>query len=92
MAEYNGWTNYETWLVNVWVGNDEGLYQVMLDLCRDAQNEYEAGKAMREYIDEMLEVPESGLKADLLNAAISACNWEEIAEHYIEDLEDEDED
>ena len=25
---YNGWTNYETWNVALWLGNDEGMYSL----------------------------------------------------------------
>lgn len=25
-TKYNGWTNYATWVVNLWLSNDEGSY------------------------------------------------------------------
>ena len=34
---YNGWKNYETWNVALWIGNDEGLY----NLAKEAES-YEA--------------------------------------------------
>lgn len=28
---YNGWTNYETWNVSLWLQNDEAMYQLALE-------------------------------------------------------------
>lgn len=41
---YNGYTNYETWNVCLWIGNDEGLYHFASDCCDYA----EFVEAMRE--------------------------------------------
>jgi len=34
---YNGWTNYETWNVALWISNDEGFYDIAR-LCDDYQD------------------------------------------------------
>jgi hypothetical protein len=44
MTEYNGWTNYETWNVALWIGNDEGLY----NLARECDDYYAFREMMRE--------------------------------------------
>ena len=31
---YNGWKNYPTWAVNLWLSNDEGLYQQSLETAK----------------------------------------------------------
>lgn len=32
---YNGWKNYPTWAVNLWLSNDEGLYAWTLEAVED---------------------------------------------------------
>ena len=33
---YNGWTNYETWLVNLWIDNEEGAQRYWRYEAQDA--------------------------------------------------------
>jgi len=36
---YNGWKNYPTWAVNLWLANDEGLYHGALARTEAVVNE-----------------------------------------------------
>ena len=36
MPTYNGFANYETWAVSLWLGNDEGSYEYWREQAREA--------------------------------------------------------
>ncbi len=96
---YNGWSNYETWCVNLWVDNEPGgsdywreraeaLVQSAID---DDETDPKASAvtALEDEIQSQHEenAPEvSGVYSDLLTAALGAVDWREIAHHYIDDV------
>jgi hypothetical protein len=87
--EYNGWTNYETWLVNLWLSNEQGIDNFALGLCGEAETTREAADRLREWIGEgSPDDCQTGLYGDLLNAALSEVDWYEIADHYRERVEE----
>lgn len=100
---YNGWTNYETWNVKLWMDNDEGSYRYWQDAAQDVYDEAEADdtftrneRATLDLSDRLKSefeesAPDLGAScwSDLLTAALSEVNWHEIAEHLIDDVSDE---
>lgn len=86
---YNGWKNYETWNVNLWLDND-GSDQVIREMARDYRdNTNGLARAIQEMIEENMPELGASMFSDLLSAALSEVDWYEIAEHYIDDLEEE---
>lgn len=89
---YHGWENYETWCVNLWLSNDEGLYFSVEEMKKhyeadeDAETEaddYGFAKAIKDLVEEF--APDTnGLYSDLLTHAINQANYEEIARAWLE--------
>ena len=88
MGDYNGWTNYETWCVKLWIDSDEGFYHESADVCRGA-SEYDAAKRLNDWVREL--APDLGgtMFGDLLGSALDSVNWQEIAAAIREDDEEE---
>jgi hypothetical protein len=82
--KYNGWTNYETWRVNLEVfdGIDPN------DYFNDANgnlDESELADNLKEWADELIVGNNQGLMADYARAFLQNVNYREIAAHMIED-------
>lgn len=85
--EFNGWPNRETWLVNLWLTNDQGLYQGAREQAAAADSELGAGEAVREMLKELRDqdVPQSGLWVDLINQAFGRVDWRKVGESLREE-------
>lgn len=84
---YNGWTNYETWLVNLWLDEEDSKAELwdkvdmtQADAVRELATVIEDSVIDR--VDEM--GIENGMVRDLIGSALSEVNWDEIARSMVE--------
>lgn len=97
-TSYNGWTNYETWLCKLWIDNDQGSQEYWAEQAQECvrycerkeedmwQAKHDLAGQLKDYFEE--NTPElQGFYADMINAALRAVNWCEIAQSIIEDAE-----
>ena len=84
---YNGWANYETWLVNVWE-----FTNYFLETALDQEMSEVSAEWCQDLFDEMVDsdMPSrNGIISDMVNASISEIDWRDIADHVNDDLTNE---
>ncbi|MEO6760795.1 MAG: hypothetical protein ABI220_00245 [Candidatus Saccharimonadales bacterium] len=79
---YNGWSNRETWLVSLWLSNDETSYRVLLQAQRRSGEVSEQAEWLERQLRQQLdcELDQASLWQDLLQTAFSRINWVEVIE------------
>lgn len=79
MNEYNGWTNYETWLVNLEMGLTDDSHAF------EARNLDDLIVELRDYAEIAID-SDNTLATNFANTILSKVDWREIAEVVLERL------
>lgn len=95
--------NDMTWLVGLWIDNDEGDYNYWAEvaqeiaseseaddiLTREQRAKYDLAERMKDEFEERAEafVGNTGLFCDMLGRAIGEVDWDKLAESRLEDVE-----
>jgi len=98
MSSYEGWPNWETWNVNLWLSNDQGLYDECIQIARENETIARTANVLDDWFHNMFLEPyegdapfQSGPIADWVNMSYQQVDWKEIAEYWIDRAQEIDE-
>jgi len=83
MADYNGWTNYETWCVNFWLTSEPGPEEELRNIACTGDSTNTRAKSLESWVTRAyMDAQITGQFANLLYRALENVNWREIVEHH----------
>lgn len=90
---YQGWKNYSTWAIALWIDNEQGLQEEVKQMVKELNFEQsDIAESIKDIVEEMNPLKdEPSMFADLLQSAIDDADFYEIAEHFIKGEKEEDE-
>lgn len=87
--KYNGYTNYETWLMALTLDNNESLMDFCKEAVQNIDDLYDAGKEIKSYIEENYYVLEYGIiyigGNSWTERDFQEIDWTDVAECFMEE-------
>lgn len=81
-AEYQGWSNEETWLVALWLDNDQTLNAASAEYAQTIKDPIQLQDALQSLVEEAKPDLGASLWGDMLTWSLGRVSWREIAEHF----------
>jgi hypothetical protein len=78
--KYQGYTNYATWNVNLWLNNDTALYQRMRGSLNRCEGNRLAGERIKEHCENAWRQSDGTSPQTPDKVGLKDVNWEEIAQ------------
>lgn len=85
-TEYNGWTNRETWLVNLWLSNDMGSYDFLQQICKKDRETWQKAEELEAHFHNQLEnmYDEPTFWSDFIGTTLDRVDWYRVIESNLE--------
>jgi len=77
--QYNGYANYPTWAVHLWLANTEDTYYEARDLLADAGEPQQGAQDLKAWIEGQNPIEVPSMFAELMAWALQAVDWDEVA-------------
>ena len=86
LDNYNGYTNRETWLVCLWINNDENAQRHWLTIAADITDRGKLADFVEAtYQDQLDSQDHTGMWLDLFGTALARVDWLEVADNLLSD-------
>lgn len=77
---YKGWSNRETWIVNLWLNNDKENYELFRYIMENYSGDGARAAELKWSLENQIgpDCFENGLWLDMINESLERVNWLEV--------------
>lgn len=86
---YNGWSNRETWVVNLWLNNEPYSYDMLQHILKAFDSTSEQAEELENCVrnDDNALLDEASMWSDLLSTSLGRVDWYEIVQNNQEETQ-----